>query len=518
MHEEQSYICTIFFHHKLFSVDVKQLVTVVEFRCVLASNRRAKLARALAGPFVAGSLMALNQEVKDQIAGIVSAALKDGKVMQAKEQLMQLLRKHHLLRSMRLEPDLIGAHMLNRDGFGLSPTDVHLLIENVIEVGFNINETCGLCVELNEQDQKKCFDFNQALAKGSGGMLPDMEVQMCKYGSLSGSHLNAALRSILHETKHPVQGSQITANGHVSFTLVESMDKAFAAAAKEGVNWTVVSPAVGEIPGVCALLQEAGNTTAQLSKHESEFQVLMRIQGLMKRSQYPIWDDIKKVIHRTKPLCSQATPYMFTFLMKFGRPEMLQSLEKRLKVQSSLAKSIGPEVFQAFCGESKEDKGTSMALMRHAMLGLAYCNDKVKISPGDVKKIYSKDCKDSCSKGQKLMIKLRLMIRALPDPEAVDSLLYRFEDSVVLLALDLKRSAADAITMEGAALRLVDSVEEVTGVRMTTEFDGFRAELDGLKAASSTGRKDHEATMPLAYIDRATVCDFHISSKVFLGG
>ena len=73
--------------------------------------------------------MALNQEVKDQIAGIVSAALKDAKAMQAKEQLMLLLRKHHLLRSMLLEPELIRLTETDL----ASATDVHLLIENVIE-------------------------------------------------------------------------------------------------------------------------------------------------------------------------------------------------------------------------------------------------------------------------------------------------------------------------------------------------------------------------------------------------
>ena len=87
----------------------------------------------------------------------------------------------------------------------------------------------------------------------------------------------------------PYRGRRSRRMAHVCYTLVEIVDKA----------------------------------------HESEFQVLMRIQGLVARSQHPNWDDIKKVIHRTKPLCSQATPYMFTFLMKFGRPEMLQSLEKR---------------------------------------------------------------------------------------------------------------------------------------------------------------------------------------------
>ena len=70
-------------------------------------------------------------------------------------------------------------------------------------------------------------------------------------------------------------------NGKLSLHLVDSVDKNMAAAVTQGVEWTVVSAVAAAVPGVCALLQEAGNAASQVARGESEFQVLLRIKALI---------------------------------------------------------------------------------------------------------------------------------------------------------------------------------------------------------------------------------------------
>ena len=199
----------------------------------------------------------LTAEVRQEIEECIK--LGKDKIMLARQQLLAVLKQHHLMRCMQTEPDCVAPHPANRDGYGLSPTDVHALLENILEVGFDASQTCGLCVEMSDEQVEACHKFIERLVEVSGDLLPAWQKKQARYGSLSGSHLNAALRCIKHGSKHPIEGSNVTAPGKLSLSLLQELDPAFASASavKDGVSWICVSNAVAQVEGVRALLQEA---------------------------------------------------------------------------------------------------------------------------------------------------------------------------------------------------------------------------------------------------------------------
>ena len=426
----------------------------------------------------------LADAVKDEIL----RALKMDQVMVAQKELMLTLQKHKLVHRTRLLPAAVGPHPANRDGFGLSPRDCHNLLESILQVGFDSTQTSAVCVEVD--DRSKLFTFCDNIVKNSAGSLPPWNPHMLKYGSVSGSHLNAALRCIAHEAPHTETGSTVVVNGKLSLHLVDSVDKNMAAAVTQGVEWTVVSAVAAAVPGVCALLQEAGNAASQVARGESEFQVLLRIKALIDLDGVDsTWDAIKKVIQRTKPQCSAATPFMYQFVVKFGQQDLLQRINSRLLMEGLLTKSLGPDFFKSLSGETKETKGEALSVLRHCALAMAYCCEEKnkKLGPGDLKKIYSAQLAEPMMNGQKLILKVRKLLKKEVGEdgakyEAVLPHVWKFEDTVLLCALD--RRPPSVADMECAALDLVDAVEMTVAVRISTCWDGHRAKLDLCKSAA----------------------------------
>ena len=120
---------------------------------------------------------------------------------------------------------------------------------------------------------------------------------------------------------------------------------------------------------------------------------------------------------------------------------------------------------------------------------MAYCCEEKnkKLGPGDLKKIYSVQLVEPMLNGQKLILKVRKLLKKEagedgPKYEAALPHVWKFEDTVLLCALD--RRPPDVADMECAALDLVDAVEMTPAVRISTCWDGHRAKLDLCKSAA----------------------------------
>jgi len=92
----------------------------------------------------------------------------------------------------------VGVHPHNRDGVGVSVSEVHSLINDILAVGFSKEEAgkC-VCIEVGAADAH-IRDFNDRLSAMSNGKLCNVQPQATRHASVAGSHLNAGINCWLH--------------------------------------------------------------------------------------------------------------------------------------------------------------------------------------------------------------------------------------------------------------------------------------------------------------------------------
>ena len=307
----------------------------------------------------------MTHELKRKIEVLIGQAVDGGKLVSSVHNVLDLLRENHLMWTQTLNPDRIGVHWENRDGVGLSCQQVHLLLDDVAAVGFSHEATGGICFEFptDEGLRLMALKFNEGL-HGSN-MLPPMPAGM-KYLSVAGSHLNMAMRCLIHNASHHDPKSKLVSNGKLSLGQLEVVDPRFAEACRTGISWRVIDARVQqEFPSFPKLLQSAMNTT--IAKNESELQLLRKITDVVhiRGQDQMTWGSIKDDILRSKPILAGTAPFLFTFAMRCGGKG-----GRLLKVQGHSTRALGHEIYDAL---STETKGSQNILFRHCMLKLAYC-------------------------------------------------------------------------------------------------------------------------------------------------
>ena len=438
--------------------------------------------------------MVVSTEALSEIQASVTQA-QDGQLVQAMHKLMNALAKHGLVRTSQLRPDEVGRHPMNRDGFGLSPHDVHALVDGLSEVGWDSRETNPICGEIS--DHAMALGFNEALATSSRGLLSPVQSTQMRYASLANSHTNAALRCLAHEVAHTETECALVLEGRLSMARAKSHDPQLFKAAQEGMVWRVIAREALEIHGVAQLIQSASNTSGHLQRGEHEWQILLRMKSLIERSTSPPeWSQVRKEICRTKPACIEATPYMYQFLLRFMHKELLGKVEERIKKSVSSKKSLGADFYMALSGNSKDWKVQGL-LFRHMLLALAYTSDRVQAS--DCRRMLSKDFSQKLTAAEEMSTKILKMLKKADVKEKgtdVQEKYETFQDSLVLQALEKVKA-----TPESVACELMDELEELLGTRLSTEFDDHRkttsssappAGSAGPSAASPTGQFQQE--------------------------
>lgn len=417
--------------------------------------------------------MAVSPEALNEIQAALKQA-KEGQLVQACHNLMAALTRHHLLRSSVLLPDEVACHPENRDGFGLSGHDVHALLHGLSEVGWDSRETNPICSEVGS-NHAAVLSFNQELVRNSGGLLPDVVPTSMRYASLAGSHTNAALRALRHEVKLPQDhgSGPLALEGKLSMARARSHDPQLYKAAEEGMIWRIVSKEAAAIEGVPQLIQAASNTSGHLQRGEHEWQILLRMKGMIERStQPPEWAQVRKDVMRTKPACAEATPYMYQFLLKYMHKRLLAKIESRVKKNVSTKKVLGTEFFVNLSGTSK-DWQAQHVWFRHALLGLAYNSEKL-VGASDARRILSKEMSPAVAKAEGLMIKMQKLLDSVGIPEEsvqqVQTCFDKFQDGLVLEVLEKRKD----LTPQSMACEFMDELEEVLGKRLSTEFDAHR--------------------------------------------
>ena len=433
--------------------------------------------------------MPLDPEIKKNLETAVQDAQKCG-IVQGMQKTLSMLENYGLIRSQIIEPSLVGVHPSNRDGLGVVPHACHQLMEDIVSVGWDARQCHAICVDV-PPGNSKVEQFNKELADSSNGQLPAMDPLKLKYCSLSCSHTNMALRCILGGVEHDYENSVLTVQGRLQLEQVRLKDSAMASACETGLTWRVINSEAMECDGLADLIQAACNTSAQLSRGESEIQILRRVLNMInthgKGGQLQ-FTTVKEALMRTKPACSESIPEMFTFLVRHGAAVHLQTklnkTEARMKSAKVDSRMLGRDFYHALGQDPKDSRQDGLVNMRHAVLAFAYCSQHQKaVTLQDVRKIASKDkvAHGKLMQAQVMMEKMHACFEGIDwksfEKKHVDACLdalHLFDDNIVLWALD-KRIGPKSL--EHAACSLVDNVENCIGSRLTADFDAFKSPL-----------------------------------------
>ena len=256
--------------------------------------------------------MAISAELKAEIMALLEKAKGGEKLVSMIDKILALLKKRGLAWSQKLLPHQVGCHPRNRDGLGISTSEVHGLITDIVQVGFSPEEVRCICFE-TDPSETEVVNFNRRLHKESAGKLASLNTELIRYASVAGSHLNAGLNCWIHGVMHdnPACTGQ---DGKLSLAKLSEMDKAYHAACTEGLPWLVVSSQIPhEFPELPHLLQSSMNVASHLSRSESELQLLRKIWAAvvaqMGQGKTVItWNDVKTAVLISKPTLATRSP------------------------------------------------------------------------------------------------------------------------------------------------------------------------------------------------------------------
>ena len=419
----------------------------------------------------------MNQAAKSEIDAAVKAAKAPGApLVSSINRVFTILRSHKLMLEQQIEPSFIGIHCMNRDGHGIAWKDAERLLEAILDVGFDAGSVIQPTCSERVPGDSTAHVFNERISQESRGRVPSIPDQHLKYLSLSCSHLNTTLRMIAAGSTCSKELS-CSENGTISMHKVENKDPTYAAYARSGLRWNVISHHVmQQWPDLAQLIQAALNTGSAVAKEEHEMQILLRIAA--KLSAGPCqWDHVKQDLQRSKPRCMQAMPYMFTFCVLYGST-LLERTSRIVASANAPRRGLGPEFYDALSQQPKPKDSDPFIFFRHALLACAYTTPAEKlISASDARKLAAKGSHDGISQANSLMKEIQSMVASLVPKTQLASiapLIGLFESQLVYLALDKKhRDITVMPSMEEACLALCKEVEEAIGIRLSTQWDGF---------------------------------------------
>ena len=210
---------------------------------------RPPTARAMAASdhYIQMSLQAL-RPIEDQLESLSTVPPKT-----VLKKCIAILEEHDLVYKLRIPPEQLCVHYLNRYGSGLNPYEVHRWIKNVLAQGFDSDVIAGRptatemppkidlkirgrnVIDLNEE----LASFNAKLVEKSDGLLAPCGDQ--KYNTLCAGHTNGGLKAF--KTGARAAESTMTwagPDGCLSMQLLKSTSEEMHQSAMTGLEWRVI--------------------------------------------------------------------------------------------------------------------------------------------------------------------------------------------------------------------------------------------------------------------------------------
>lgn len=431
-----------------------------------------------------------------KLAAMINAAGTSGNIVRATRDILNLLKAEGVAVEMRLQPNLVGIHPANRDGLGVSLSDSEALISNIFDLGWSDSEINGICVETNAEMRA----YNQNLMANVG--LPSFSnVDCVKYASLSASHTNQGLRLIMAGATH--SDPRMTVDGHLSLEKISARDPLMGEAARLGFQWLVIPIHIMDAhPGLPSLIQSAMNSSNQISRSESELQVLRRLHNFWLEEATKVgpggrvdFGEIRRKTVVSKPPCSAWLTAMFQFVLKASggkEATFLSSTEMFLKSQPCQVKMLGKDVYESL---SMDIKGSvdQFVRLRHAILKAGYC---VGVAAPDIKRLLAKDKDNALANAEALLLEMDGVTSS--SSQAMQHLSHDVMVMQGLFEVDvaLKLLGKRAGSLEYLAHLFLSGLQAATGATFTNRFTALAAkEIEDAqkRAAASSDQKSYDS-------------------------
>lgn len=377
--------------------------------------------------------------MKSEIQRCIDHALDGSNMVKNANQIMEKLRSLGLMQRMQLHPKMVGIHPRNRDGAGVSPQEVHCLLDDIIDHGFVKSKVEAVGIEIEDEEQRQ---WNNCFITSAGGALGKPDVEQIKVLSVCGSHTNMVLRVFVDAVEH--HGNQdVCIQGKLSKATLKEKDPTFFEAVENGVTWEVVPSFIAkEFPQLADIIQQSGN--ASLNRGENELQMLRRLHNLFMQKHSngePVdFQAIKQRALAAKPPFAASLAHMWAFALKFsGGSKAPLLLETELFVRNNVSgKFLSPEIWSSLSGDVS-GKISQLARWRHAALKCAYVRG---LSASEIKRSFTKELYDKVSEASDVMTEVRALLKQvgetwLSHPQCVNAM-GLFECSCVDVVLQRK--------------------------------------------------------------------------------
>ena len=173
------------------------------------------------------------------------------------DQVLAELESQGMVWTQRIRPQQVGVHPCNRDGLGVNAEDVHSLGADILSWGFSWQQTAGaVCIE-EAPGSHEIAEFTKCLSAGCDA-LPDKGFDQVRFGSVACSHTNMFLKCLAAGVVS--SDKDLSEDGYLCLDKVARRDPDFARAAREGLEWKVLSHKVcSDYPKLLGLIVRARN-------------------------------------------------------------------------------------------------------------------------------------------------------------------------------------------------------------------------------------------------------------------
>ena len=282
--------------------------------------------------------MPISAEVRAEITTQMEKVKRGEKLVSMIDKILALLKKRGLAWSQKLLPHQVGCQLRNRDGVGISTSEVHGLITDILQVS-----------KISPGGNSLHLLGNGSIRDRGCGIQPPAAEGKCRKASKSQHRVDQVCErcwfsperrtELLDSWGHTRQSSMDRSRWETFISKMAEMDKPYHAACVGGLPWLVVARDVGkEFPDFPKLLQ-------------SELQLLRKIHLVcveMKAAgkETIMWKDISPRVLSSKPTLSLALqcPQLFQFVVKFSggiAGHLLESSEAFCRAHGHSHRTLG---------------------------------------------------------------------------------------------------------------------------------------------------------------------------------
>lgn len=402
--------------------------------------------------------------------------------------LLAVAMQHGVAHKATMNSSVIICHYKNRGNFGIAAHDMQSNLSLIAANKWHDELFQGICTDIAPSEMSLALDFNNKIVAGARGTMAPIMPQTVTHMSLAGGHTNFGHRAVLAKCPHP--DPDLCMDGHLCIDRIREKCTTMANRIETGAQWIVIkSWFLHKYDGLADAIQASANQFQNVTRQEHDVQMLTKIAGHMGGGDS--FAQVQESFKKTRPKNIDSLPNMFHFIRKHGGQNMeivnatCAFLRSVLCHDRKVSNATFEQLHTTFQG------GEQMPRFRNGLLAALYADENPNIVPSAVVKSMAKDNKKRAvaKKAEDHLSNMNDIIsNAKMAPAEFEKAMNEycaFAMRVSLFVLDKKSScvlklmkAKDIkepdLSIEHFACLCVESIEEQTGVKITTVFDAFK--------------------------------------------